>query len=169
VSDLWLGRLTEQIAAEDNIAYYSVLNLPIDTEYIGREIVTYGQPHRVGRNVIDVIEDNFEIGKTRVLTFDFDATGGLGKDEAYPMAYDSGGPTFVDVNGELALVGTHYTNDTGFDPPSDGNRSGDSFIPFYIDRLNANMGGQQVTTVPEPATVLLLAGGCLALLKRRKA
>jgi hypothetical protein len=69
------------------------------------------------------------------------------------------------------LVGIHYTNDTGSTPPYDGARSGDSFVAFYVDQLNAHMSGESVMVVPEPAGVglLMLAGLLLRPGRRRRA
>ncbi len=162
-SDLWLGKLTQPLAAADNIATYPVLDFPGDADYLGREIHAYGLPNRVGRNHIDSIEDNYEIDKTRVFYFGYNATGGTGEDEIYMMPGDSGGPTFGLWNGALALLGIHYTNDTGGAPPYDGARSGDSFVPFYVDQLDAHMGGESVTLVPEPAAGVLCMLAALLL------
>ncbi len=170
-SDLWLGRLTEDIPEADNIAYYPVLDLDSESDYIGREIYAYGTPNRVGRNNLDWIYDSSSSGKEgRTMAFDFDATegSGMGESECYMMTGDSGGPSFIVWNGELALVGIHWWNNGS--TPYNGARSGDSFVPYYIDQLNANMAfGQSVTTVPEPACMtLLVLGGLMTIVRRRR-
>jgi hypothetical protein len=67
--------------------------------------------------------------------------------------------------GSLALVGIHFTNSGAVYNLAN---SGDSFIPFYINQLNANMsGGEQVTVVPEPATLSLLVLGAVVLVRRK--
>ncbi len=170
-SDLWLGRLTADIPAEDNITYYPVLVLGSESDYIGREIYAYGNPNRVGRNHLDWIYKSYCSGKEgRVMAFDFDEAegSGMGESECYMMSGDSGGPSFIAWNGELALVGIHWWN-YGSSPPYDGKRSGDSFVPYYVDQLNANMEfGQSVTIVPEPTGVTLLVLGALITTVRRR-
>ena len=170
-SDLWLGRLTEDIPEEDNITYYPVLDLDSESDYIGREIYAYGNPHRVGRNHLDwIYATTIGSKKSRVMAFDFDATegSGMGESECYMMSGDSGGPSFIEWDGELALVGIHWYNNGS--TPYNGARSGDTFVPYYIDQMNANMEfGQSVTTVPEPACMtLLVMGGLMAIVRRRR-
>jgi hypothetical protein len=53
-------------------------------------------------------------------------------------------------------VGTHYYNGGTPGPEDLGMISGDSFVPYYLDQLNANMGGNHVTVVPEPGAAMLL-------------
>jgi hypothetical protein len=84
---------------------------------------------------------------------------GLGADECYLIAGDSGAPSFVDWNGELALTGIHYYHSGIYDygaPDAQGSYSGDSFVPYYIDQLDANMVGASVRVVPEPTSLALL-------------
>ncbi len=149
-SDLWLGRLTSPLDPSDGIAVYPIFVLPEDDDYLGREIWVYGRPHRVGRNTIDAIADNYETGKARVLEFIFDASGGVGEDEAYLMSGDSGAPTFVVHRGRLAVVGTHFTNEGA---PADGKKSGDSFVPFYLGQLRGWMKPYEPAIVPAPTTL----------------
>ena len=44
------------------------------------------------------------------MEYDYDPVNGLGADECYLISGDSGGPSFVDAGGQLALVGIHYYN-----------------------------------------------------------
>jgi hypothetical protein len=173
-SDLWLGRLTAPIPDEANIAYYPVLSLPAQSDYIGQMIYVNGKPNRVGRNNIDSFriasepEEGTAYKSTFSMEYDYNTATGLGADECYLIGGDSGGPSFVDVDGQLALVGIHYYNMGTPDVMDWGMISGDSFVPYYIDQLNANMGADSVTTVPEPATMSLLALGGFAILGRRR-
>jgi hypothetical protein len=152
-SDLCLQRFTTPVDA--SIAKYPVLSLPNDAAYQGVTNWTYGYPNRVGKNNIDSIQDlnlvPYGYGITRVMYYDYNATGGQGPDEAYVEPGDSGGPSFAVVNNSLALLGIHFVNDG---PVHDGAPSGDSFVPFYVSQLNAHMTDrQQVATVaPIPAT-----------------
>jgi hypothetical protein len=90
------------------------------------------------------------------MEYDYNTISGFGADECYLIGGDSGGPSFVDYNGRLALVGIHYYNGGTPGPEDLGPISGDSFVPYYIPQLNANMGGEVVSVVPEPGTLLLL-------------
>ena len=44
------------------------------------------------------------------MEYDYDTVNGLGADECYLIGGDSGGPSFIDASGQLALVGIHYYN-----------------------------------------------------------
>ena len=181
-SDLYLGELTAPV--DSRIAKYPVLDLPSDSDYVGMTISTYGYaasgPGRVGLNNISAVTDLGPdtdpsidgYGLTRVMYYPYYANGGQqGANESYLEPGDSGGPSFATVDGALALLGTHFVNDG---PVFDGAVSGDSFIPFYINQLDADMVGAQVmTVVPEPASLILLAVGAASFLfhscRRRKA
>ncbi len=146
--DLCLRRLAGDIPDEDNITYYPVLALESDSEYIGMEIYVHGKTDRVGRNIIDRIRyrtlatDPYTA--VHAMEFDYDDPG-VGDDECRTEGGDSGGPSFAICNNSLALVGTHAFS------------SGDNFVPYHIDELNANMGTHSLTLcVPEPATLMLL-------------
>ncbi len=143
-SDLKVGRLvvppdgTEAIAPEDGIAWY-----PIRAEnafdYHDAELFVYGLADRVGKNNIfrtcSLDNRNFDNRcVTYVMEFRYDTNDtGQGPDEAYLMTGDSGGPSFVVSNGELALAGIHYYNYGS--NPVDGSISGDSFVPAYLDQI----------------------------------
>ena len=110
-ADLWLGRLTEDIPEEDNIAYYPILDLASESDYIGKKIYFYGKPNRVSTNNIDWIDDPMvdEVNLGRLMACDFDEAegSGTGESECKIMSGDSGGPSFVVCDGKLALVGVH--------------------------------------------------------------
>ena len=165
-TDVCLGRLAAPIPAADHIAYYPVLRLPNDSDYMGMVIYNYGNPNLVGRNVISKIESYTEIGETGPgMFFNYDVPG-VGPDETYLIGGDSGCSSFAVVNGKLALLGEHFSTygtsglipfDGGDPKASDGSWwSVDGFVPDYVDQLNANMGGDRITTVPEPSTACLL-------------
>jgi hypothetical protein len=165
-SDLWLGKLDTPIPESDNISYYPVPLLPDNNSYVGQMIYVNGKPNRVGRNIIDRITTAQEPDppatpwkNTVAMEFDYNTTSGLGADECYLIGGDSGGPSFIDVNGQLSLVGIHYYN-MGTPGPGDlGMISGDSFVPYYVDQLNGNMTGESVARiVPVPGLVVWKGG-----------
>jgi hypothetical protein len=140
------------------------LELPNDDDYVGREILVNGKPNRVGLNVITYA------GTYMTYSYDtYESPGSLGDEEAYIISGDSGGPSFTDVNGIMAVLGTHYWNYGS--PPVNGSVSGDSFVPDCIPWLDSQMVGEQVTVVtPEPGTLTLLAAAAacaVAVLVRR--
>ena len=163
-SDLWLGKLTTPVGR--NINYYPILALPDHADYDDLEIYTFGlsvdrfeaapTTVRLGRNhfdpgSIELRGDDEEPGASEGITFlfDFDDPGGTGDDESYLQSGDSGGPSFVIRNGTPALVGIHWFIWEDDDDPSLIG-SGDSFVPAYLDQLNAAMVGEQVTLLPTP-------------------
>lgn len=186
-SDLWLGKLTAPVNPADNIDAFPILQLPNQSDYLGQTIFVYGVPHRVGRNQITAIGNvsepdiNNPTKITRAMVYEYNDPPPLliGGDEAYLHGGDSGGPSFISIGGQLALVGTHYFNSdqTHTDPPAvDEDYSGDSFIPYYISQLNARMlqldpnTTEQVTVVvPEPAGIVLIGLAGLLLGRRRRA
>ena len=133
-----------------------MLTLAGDARYIDLPIMAYGAPNRVGTGRIGAVVDDFEIGRTRTLRWWFHAAEGTGTGagDCHLIGGDSGGPSFAVVRGRLALVGIHFTtNDTNgvYDPedswPYGFGWSGDSFVPFYVDQLDAHMGSQRVTRI----------------------
>jgi hypothetical protein len=175
-SDVWMGKLTAPVAS--NIAKYPVEVLPSASDYLGQTIWTYGYSNRIGKNNIDSISPLngvYTPESTQVMYFNYNATGGQGPDECYLEGGDSGGPAFAVVNGSLAVLGTGFVNavDLGLTGGSgynsgiyDGAPSGDAFVPFYTDQLQANMGGETLMTVgvvPEPITMTLVAMGVVGL------
>ena len=165
-SDLWLGKLTEPIPASDHITYYPVLGLPSDNDYVGQMIYVNGKPNRVGRNIIDRIttaqEPDAERYKDTVsMEFDYNTVSGLGADECYLIGGDSGGPSFVDVNGQLALVGIHYYNGGTPGPvdlvPSPATRS----CPTTSTNSMQTWAARALLVVPEPSTFVLLLAALL--------
>jgi hypothetical protein len=186
-SDLLLGTLTAPIPAADGIRYFGVLGAS-EAQAVGLPILAHGQnpsyvtpanptvnPH-LGRNVIDSVAlesfDNFQSEATRTALYDW-TPGNPG--EFYLIGGDSGGPAFVRVGNDLALVGVHYGVSDPTTTPQPGDISASTFVPDYITDLNAAMAptGFQVTVVPvpEPAGVLAAAGLAVAagLVRRRRA
>jgi hypothetical protein len=122
----------------------------------------------VGRNSITGYVENINfLGNTDndALLLFYEGGGGAGsvQYEAYLQGGDSGAPMFVDINGQLVLLGTNAfinTGGLGGTPPifSGINYTGNqaAFITNYIN------------AVPEPSVVFLLALGQLGCLFRRR-
>jgi hypothetical protein len=176
-SDLLLGTLSAPIPAADGIRYFGVLGVN-ETQATGLPILAHGQnpsyvtpsnptvnPH-LGRNTIDTVGltsfNNFATEATRVMTYDW-TPGNPG--EFYLIGGDSGGPSFVRVGNDFALVGVHYGVSNATTTPNPGDISADSFVPDYIQGLNNAMASTpyQVTVVPVPEPVGVLAAVGLAV------
>lgn len=161
-SDIWLGRLTTPVSA--SIAKYPILKLPSESDYIGQSLFVYGHGSRygagnlVGLNKISVVDTLYY--NTRESEFFFN--GNSGPATAALIGGDSGGPSFVEYAGQLALVGIHYWScGTSF-----GACQGDSFVPFYSDQIAAAMGTEQLTyvgAVPEPASWVMMFTGLVVV------
>jgi hypothetical protein len=168
-SDLLLGTLSAPVPEADGIRYFGVADVTTATA-VGLPMLAYGQnpaystsPH-LGTNVIDTVGlasfDDFQTEATWVMVFDWtpDTPG-----EIYLIPGDSGGPAFVRAaDGDFALIGVHYGVSRVTTDPQPGDFSASTFLPEYIDGLNAAMAGTgfQVTLVPvpEPAGLLAAAG-----------
>lgn len=119
---------------------------------------------RVGYNRIDAAGDG-------TLTFDLDAPtsagyyGSLGRSyEALPAPGDSGGATFISLDGELYLAGVHsYITDINGSGvyPDWGDQAGDV-------RVSDNAAWIDAHRLPEPATLSMMVMGGLVLLRRKK-
>lgn len=161
-SDLWLGRLTTPVSSA--ITTYPILKLPSEADYIGLSMYVYGHGTNygtgniVGLNKISVVDTLYY--NTREAEYFFD--GNSGASTAALIGGDSGAPSFVAFNGELALVGIHFWS-CGTNP---GDCQGDSFVPFYIDQISAAMGSEQlrvVGAVPLPESAGMFVLGILLL------
>ena len=181
-SDVWLGYFTQPIPASADIADYPVLTLPSNSDYVGKTIYTYGSPNLVGRNVISSIQTYSEVGETMTGMFFNYSLPGLGPDESYLMGGDSGGPSFAVVNGQLTLLGEHFSNWgtcgqpgapgnvpptivdgvlTGGDPNASdpANEIGawwnvDGFVPSYVSQIDAQMTAAGVGSGESVTTVV---------------
>jgi hypothetical protein len=153
-TDLWIGWF--DTAVDASIARYPVLDLPMESDYIGLTAFNYGLGNRVGLNVLEDVQfvsPGFPNSVVFLYDYDGDDTPSVDGDETFLEGGDSGAPTFSVWSGKLALTGIH----AGIDFPV----FADSAVPAYIDEINTVLAGkgQQLRLVPEPSQALLLAGG----------
>lgn len=168
--DVSVGMLTTALNPAHAISHYPLLVLPTSNDYIGQSMLIYGysgtplSSPRVGRNVFEGLFalDFYGDPAPDIQTFGYDSdpapTG-----EASLVAGDSGGPTFIPVNGALALVGIHSeVGNVGAVP-----YSFDSYLPDYYPSIAAQ--GIPAAVVPEPsqAALAILGFGMLAAQRRR--
>ncbi len=159
-TDIWVGKLNSPILPADNITFYPILQQGDLNNYVGMEIYMHGRGNEVGRNVIDSVQmstSGSSTNRTVSSSFDTAAQGGFDPDEARVESGDSGAPTFVVWNGELALIGTHWLSLGG------GTGSGDTLLDEYVGDINAVMTGESVTVIPEPSTLALTGLFCSLL------
>ena len=134
-----VGKLVTPVDAALN--YYPILLHDTEATYVGTELFNYGKLSLVGRNVIEGFSDITEGSTGRVMIYDFDDNDviDVGGDETFLEGGDSGGPSFTVWNGQLALLGIHWYHDK-----DSVWESGDTFVPAYIDDINANMAGNRL-------------------------
>ncbi|HEV7298259.1 MAG TPA: trypsin-like serine protease [Tepidisphaeraceae bacterium] len=179
-SDLRLGRLTTPLNPLHNIATYAIPLLGDNSAYIGRSQFVYGRGNagdtsdRVGRNTIDEIippnpNDNFDVGGVEGYATISYYDDGSGIDETFLQGGDSGAPNFIDVGGQLTLVGINWFNATD-DKTKEWVASGGSFVPAYAQQIADAMVGESFVAVPEPGVVgvLVVALGVGVMLRRRR-
>ncbi len=167
-SDLLLVTLTAPIPAADKVRFFPIAGLS-EAQTPGVPVLAYGQnpaystsPHLGTNTAAQVALASFgdpSTETTRVVTYNYT---GLRPGEFYLIGGDSGGPLFTRDGNDFALLGTHYGH-SGTDTPRPGvDFSASTFLPSYVDDLNAAMAptGFQVTLapVPEPTAVLAVGG-----------
>ena len=202
-SDLRLYTLAAPIPIEHGVTPLAIADGDPNS-LIGKDFFFFGNPrvnmdgsltHMAGRNrVRDVGVIGFgqnQTSPTTVIYYTFDKAGkptpdgvtsdSLGDDEAGLIPGDSGNGAFIEIGGQLALIGPHFGNAV---PPGNSTANGDFFHNFtsllipYLDQIEdvVEGDGQTITrlnltaaAVPEPSSVLLLlAGSSITLLRRRR-
>ncbi|XLZ69574.1 trypsin-like serine protease [Massilia sp. SR12] len=140
---------------------------------------------RSGQNYIDLFaaddETNRQSGK-EIWYADFDGNGIDSFCTRYGMCTptlandvesgigggDSGGPSFVEMYGELMLIATNtFTNAHGYKEGAFGSYFGGMVLKAYLDYLQDATGGA-AQFVPEPASTAVFGLGLLALAGARR-
>jgi len=133
-ADTEIGTFVETVPLNDQVSHYPVAFSQKGIEpFIGKKILMYGHMARVGTN--SIVEGIMLPGMTSEYNFDTHGlTAGMGRSEVG----DSGSPAFIVLGGQLALVGTHWLDDT------------DSMVSGLIPAINAIMGidGAKLQVVP---------------------
>lgn len=188
-SDLSLGMLSAPTytGGTFDIAHYPVLAQPNLGSLIGQDLFVVGQSAntlpanmRLGRNVVTGVETNFSdpalSGSGDIIYYDYDTTAaGVGVDESKATGGDSGGPSFVVVDGQLAIAGVHwfiYSDPDALGAPGSSG-SGDTVLSSFTSEIAAAMVGESfstLTAVPEPTSlvVLMLACGFAGCRRKRR-
>lgn len=170
-SDIRLHTLTTDVDASIRPVPIVVGDL---SALIGRTFYALDAQMRAGRNTIDSIQVvQFDSGGSDTVTiqfsYDTDAnggTGGLGIDEIGLLGGDSGNAALIEIDGQLAVIGTHMGIDV---PEGSSTAAGDRYDSFstlvgaYEDELTTIVGAAgysiqtiSITAIPEPSSVALL-------------
>lgn len=81
---------------------------------------------------------------------------------------DSGGPSFIEMYGELMLIATNtFGNKAGYTDGAFGTYFGGMVLKSYLDYISEATGGK-AQFVPEPATTAMFGLGLLALAGARR-
>lgn len=133
-ADTAVGTFAETVSLDDQVTHYPIAFSQKGIEpFIGKKILMYGHMARIGAN--EIVEGIMLEGMASEYNFDTQGlTAGMGKSEVG----DSGSPAFIVIGGKLALVGTHWKDDT------------DSMVSGIISGMNAIMAadGARLEVVP---------------------
>ncbi len=130
---------------------------PFDTTISGDDRFAYND-QAVGRNRISGYAENVPVNSVNsdslVMYFDSSTSADFVTHEAFFQSGDSGGPTFVEISGQLVLVGTNSfvgtVNLGGVD-------TGVSGINYLGNQASAIQNFIQMNAVPEPTVSVLIA------------
>lgn len=107
-ADAGVGTFTETVPLSDQVCHYAVAVSEKGIEdFVGRKTLVYGHMARIGMN--EIVEGMMLAGAGSEYTF---LTNGLAPGMGKSEPGDSGSPAFLMVGGKLALVGTHWKDDT---------------------------------------------------------
>jgi hypothetical protein len=164
-SDLTIGQLSAPILSDVPIKIYSVVRpgpfrYPLSKTppknldfYRGREMIVVGKNDvggtdldgdgyddrggKISKNVIDdVFVYNFGDASTDTVGVGFESPPNT-PDSGRFVGFDSGSPSFLLWDGQLTALGSHSAADFEVNPQYNV----DSFLPYYIDQINALIAG----------------------------
>ena len=184
-TDLWIGRLNAPLP--DSISHFDFadefLSGPTDgstvsagtfngeNAYLFAQIRRADDPERdqrTGRNRVSGYVENIDflgLSDNDAILFEFDS----GEPDAVTyetrfISEDSGGPTFLDIVGNLTLLGINAFNYTTVDG---GGGSGVTYVGNQADAIRAYIASN-VVGVPEPSSFVMFGVGVLCLARRKK-
>lgn len=143
-TDILVGELSAPIPESDAITHYPYLNLATEAAYSGRSLLVVGRESSVGVGTLtgilnfggDPLTSGTGINNTRASSFNYNTLVG-GGDDCHGEGGDSGGPSFATTTSGLAIVGIH----TAILNAAGTITTIDSFIPHYVDEINAVLAG----------------------------
>ena len=168
-TDLSLITLSEPVEESDEITPFPYLNQENDGAYQGTLLNVFGWYGKVARGVASSIQNYSEpgLGQTRIMSFLYPKAAG-DQDDGYLVVGDSGSPTFAMAGEVPALTGVH----TAAGETETDRINVDSFIPFYIAKLNALMapdGYQMTPAFASPVTLSLSGAATPEILRQAEA
>jgi hypothetical protein len=143
---------------------------PFNTTIVGDDRFDYND-QAVGRNLISGYAENVPItnldNDSIVMYWDQSPSPDFVMHEAFFQSGDSGGPTFVDVSGQLVLLGTNLFAGTA---TINDVSTGVSGISYLGNRASEIQSFIQMNAVPEPTSIALISifGTTMILRSRRR-
>ena len=163
-TDLSIGTLDSPVESQG----FAVLNLPSQTDYMGKPLLVFGTVSLAGTGTIEGFgsPSDSQLKDTVCAYFNY-LENGKGASDCKFNSGDSGSPSFVMEAGRPALVGVHA------DIHTVGNKTinYDTFVPAYLEQLDAVMAakGYNIRRFhAEPASVSLPSITMSAPLRRQK-
>lgn len=184
-SDLWIGTLDQVLP--NTVSYYNHANQVLNSAAYASSILAnensltvgitetntgYGANRltnmAVGRNIIDDFALSLNVSGTtapalRTLN-DLPGDSNLVTHESQLVGGDSGAPLFIDVGGNLQLVGINWAIgpvDIDPDPETEELRNASyySYLGNYSAQIQNYVDANQPVPAPEPSTALILLAG----------
>lgn len=138
-TDMALCRLTAPIPPEDHISCFPTLRLPTDSGYTGIKVYSFGLGQACGNAVIarwgvfDLLPFNIHdhVADDFMFVMEWRNIDG----EALAQGNDSGSPTLVLYEGQLALIGIHSAIEVSREPYL----TVDVLVPAYFAQINGRL------------------------------